>query len=335
MKTRLLYLALALCTWCGCHQDSKNSTWIEGQVEGLDGSPLLVYGVDNLFDRIDTIIPNGNSIKSEISVDTLVETILLTPDNREFPLFLEPGGKLKIDGSLDSTLIVKGTPANDVAYDFMQKLSQIPNNDKGKKRQLALDFISQNPDNIASTYIIRNIVLEDGDMDWGLATELNGLLSPILRERSLIRQLTDHLNQKIEDLPIFSMHDTEGKLISRYTFRGNWLLINFWASWDTQSRNENKSVYKELFKKWGKGDKLKMLGISLDTDRKEWSKAIKKDSIQWQQACGRRSWDTDLIRTLQIEQIPYNVLANKQGKIVARNVTEEEIEKYIQEDTTE
>jgi len=335
MKTRLLYLALALCTLCGCHQDSKKSTWIEGQVEGLDGSPLLVYGIDGFFDRIDTLTPNLNVIKGEIKVDTLVETILFTPDGREFPLFLEPNSKLKIEGSLDSTLVVSGTPANDLAYNFIYKLSQIPNEDLQSKRQLAVDFINKNPDNIASTYIIRSLILEADSTDWNLAKELNGLLSPVMRERFLMDRINNQLNKNVDELPIFSLPDNEGKTVSRYTFRGQWLLINFWASWDTQSRNDNKSIYRAIFKKWEKTDKLKMLGVSLDTDKKEWANAIKRDSIQWRQVCGRRSWDTDLIQVLQINKIPYNVLVDKQGKIVARNVGEEEIEKFIQKDTTE
>ena len=79
--------------------------------------------------------------------------------------------------------------------------------------------------------------------------------------------------------------------------------------------------------------KLKMLGISLDTDREEWIKAIEEDSIQWRQICGRRGWETDLIQSLHIERIPYNVLVNKRGRIIAQNVTEKEIENLIQEET--
>lgn len=333
MKTRLLYIALALCTWCGCHQDPKNITWIQGQVEGLDGSPLLVYGIDGFFDRIDTLMPKGDEIKSEIMVDTLVETIILTPDGNEFPLFLEPGSKLKITGHSSSSLMVSGSPANDMAYEFLYKLLEIPNSHAEEKRQLAIDYISQNPDNIASTYIIRTLVLEADSINWDLAAELDRLLSPSMRERLLMARLTNRINNEAENLPTFSMHDTEGKLVSRFTYNGSWLLINFWASWDSKSRSDNKLVYSDIYKNQSKKGKLKMLGISLDTDREEWIKAIEEDSIQWRQICGRRGWETDLIQSLHIERIPYNVLVNKRGRIIAQNVTEKEIENLIQEET--
>ena len=72
-----------------------------------------------------------------------------------------------------------------------------------------------------------------------------------------------------------------------------------------------------------------MLGISLDSDRRQWLDAVSADSLEWDQACNFRAWDLDLLRRLNITTLPCNILVNDRGSIRGINLTTEQIEEEL------
>jgi peroxiredoxin len=118
----------------------------------------------------------------------------------------------------------------------------------------------------------------------------------------------------------FTQNDTLGKPVSLSSFRGKYVLVDFWASWCGPCRRENPNVVK-VFNKF-KDKNFTILSVSLDRpDAKEkWLAAIHKDGLTWTHVSDLKYWDNAVAKQYGIRAIPQNLLLDPQGKIIAKNL---------------
>jgi peroxiredoxin len=132
--------------------------------------------------------------------------------------------------------------------------------------------------------------------------------------------------------PDFIMNDTAGAPVSLSSFRGNYLLIDFWASWCGPCRKENP-FYVSSFKKYSKKG-FQILSVSLDDDKSAWIKAIRKDSLCWTQVSDLKFFENTVAVQYGIKGIPRNFLIDPDGKIIAKDLRgldlEERLAKLLQ-----
>lgn len=131
--------------------------------------------------------------------------------------------------------------------------------------------------------------------------------------------------------PDFTQNDPDGKPVSLSSFKGKYLLIDFWASWCGPCRAENPNVVKAYAKYHEKG--FEILGVSLDNDkgRDNWLNAIKKDGLTWTQVSDLKYWSNEVARKYGISSIPQNFLLDPSGKIVGKNLRGEALSKKLEE----
>ncbi|MCT4600767.1 MAG: AhpC/TSA family protein [Marinifilaceae bacterium] len=129
--------------------------------------------------------------------------------------------------------------------------------------------------------------------------------------------------------PDFELNTPEGKPFKLSALKGNIVIIDFWASWCGPCRAELPHVVKIYKKYHSKG--LEILGVSLDSKKENWLKAIKDDGLTWHHVSDLKGWDCSAAKLYAVRGIPHTVVLNKEGKIVAKNLRGEELEAKVKE----
>ena len=127
--------------------------------------------------------------------------------------------------------------------------------------------------------------------------------------------------------PDFTMNDTEGKPVSLSQYKGQYVLVDFWASWCGPCRGENPNVV-AAYKKY-KNKNFTVLGVSLDEDKDAWMKAIQKDELTWKHISDLKGWQSAVVPVYGIEGIPYNVLLDPEGKILATELRDKDLDAFL------
>ena len=266
----------------------------------------------------------GNTFKVEGSPET---TIFIEYNN------LSKSRDIKLD-SLNKAfqLLMETNKMDSIRMDSLSAIFEAPYNSIiNRTNTLMVDKISKNTNMYSSIMAIQAL---DPDkysdlyksLDAGLSKKFPKDKNVIMFHEVVERMLSTNIGQFA---PEISLPSPDGKEIALSSLKGKLVLIDFWASWCGPCRKEMPNVVKIYSKFKNKG--FEIYGVSLDQDKEKWMEAITKDGINWPQVSDLKYWDNVAAKIYNVQGIPYTVLIDKDGKIIAKNLRGQELEKKIAE----
>jgi len=198
------------------------------------------------------------------------------------------------------------------------------------KSEFVKKYVVENGTTMLAPFIIRRELIHSIDLEE--LEELTNALSPELKEN----KYTKELYARIEILrslkpglpaPVFTQNNTEGNPVNLTDFKGNYLLIDFWASWCVPCRKANPTVVEMYNKYAAKG--FTILGVSMDTDKNKWLEAIEADGLTWSQVSTLEGWGNPIGKQYAVNSIPHAILIDRDGNIVKRGIHADELDELL------
>ena len=201
-----------------------------------------------------------------------------------------------------------------------------------QKKELQSQYIKANPDSYVSLMTLTEVAGRDIDVSTveplyeGLSIGVRNTTVGLAFAKSIAAARAVAIGAMA---PLFTQNDTNDQPVSLMSFRGKYVLLDFWASWCGPCRGENPNVVK-AYNQY-KNKNFTVLGVSLDRPGKkdDWLAAIKADGLAWTQVSDLKFWDNDVAKLYGITSIPQNYLLDPTGKIIGKNLRGDELNKKL------
>ena len=129
--------------------------------------------------------------------------------------------------------------------------------------------------------------------------------------------------------PEISLPNPEGQVVKLSSMKGKYVLVDFWAKWCGPCRAENPNVVKAFNKYKDKG--FTVFGVSLDRSKEDWLKAIQDDGLTWTHVSDLKYWQSEAAKTYNITGIPFSLLLDPNGVIIAKNLRGPALDSKLEE----
>ncbi|MBD1366591.1 AhpC/TSA family protein [Mucilaginibacter sp. ZT4R22] len=294
---------------------------------------------DGGYSPFSILVNSPAPVDINVGAEGLAKSVIgNAPENKLYHEFSKAGGgQQKIMDQLNTkygadflkTLTEKDPKYKEVMSDYKELASA---NDALEASRLA-SFIKANPNSFTAIFLLNNMI-SSVPMNKGEA--LYQLLGANYKKTSYGADIKRKINAaKITAIgkiaPDFEQADTSGNMVKLSSLRGQYVLVDFWASWCGPCRAENPNVVKAYQQYHDKG--FTVLGVSLDQPGKKdaWLKAIHQDQLTWTQVSDLLFWNNAAARLYGVQAIPQNFLLDKEGKIISTNIKGEELNTKLAE----
>ena len=194
--------------------------------------------------------------------------------------------------------------------------------------QEAISFADKH-NNLAGFYAVSTLDPELAESELIAYTDKT---KDIFKDNAMVTQFREEI-EKLRKLavgqpaPEFEAYTPTNKTVKLSDYRGKYVLVDFWASWCMPCRKENPNLVRMYNTYKDKG--FEILGVSLDNNPGSWMRAIEEDKLTWTNISDLKAWSSDLVIDYRIKGIPYSVILDPQGNIIAKNLRSKELEDLL------
>ncbi|MBO7068066.1 MAG: DUF4369 domain-containing protein [Bacteroidaceae bacterium] len=301
---------------------------ITGDFANLEQGEFYIYSINGVIDRLDTIKIQEGEFEYVASIEGEAIFRLMYPNFSELTIFARPGDEIRIKGDAQNlnAVQVNGTEDNEVYTEFREQITDLSDD---KVCDIARKYLLKYSTLPLSRYLFSTYFLLNDSISQTQVTELFDSLCRACPDdvelTKLSRRVRSHgLLCNGQQLPDFKLKtrpsassEEEGVEISNEDFRGNYLLMAFWASWKSGSQSALYRTRRFRREMKEKGLKVNAISYSLDTESSALKRIEENDSIDYYSYCDYQCFNSLLVQNWGICDLPYFVLADSALKIIA------------------
>lgn len=339
---------------------------VSGKINNVtpDTKVYLMELAGNAMIPLDSIRVNANmnfSLKANITKANFFQ--ISTGGEAYTILIIEPGQHIKIDIDANNMMgpkNISGTPETSKMFEMLnvlnsykgqqdalesqyQKVHGTPSQDslgailiekyqkiEALKTNYLVSEISNNP-GLSSLLFIDQLPI---DKYLEVYVKLDKAIYSKFSENSFVGDLHRKVASKMrlapgQPAPEISLASPNGEIIKLSSLRGKVVLIDFWASWCSPCRRENPNVVR-IYNKY-KDSGFEIYGVSLDKEKSKWVQAIDADNLTWTHVSDLRFWNSVAAKDYGVGSIPFTVLIDKEGNVIATGLRGEALENKLAE----
>ena len=318
--------ALMVVAFSSCAEEKKGYV-IDGQIADVkDGMMYLKKSVGKTFVDVDsTVIVDGKFKFEGVASEALAHGLTtIKASSRPLTFFLDNDVMQVQMNESEKEMTITGSAANDI-YFRNAKLTR----SKGYSLDSLLAAHPASP--VAAYFVVKDFAYK---LDLEGMKAIRAKFDAALEGTEYIKQI-ESMIARMEKIqvgsmaPDFTLPDVDGNPVSLSSFRGKYVLVDFWAAWCPDCRKENPNIV-AAWEKY-KDKNFAVLGVSLDRQRNQWLAAIEKDKLAWTQVSDLKFWDSEAAVLYCIRWIPMSFLIDPEGKIVSVGLEGEDLHNKLEE----
>jgi len=345
----------------GGKKEGKPNASVRGVITNGAGQNLYLQLLHaNEIEILDTVLlDEKGEFEFEVAVDFANYYRVAIADNNLFVVILEEGDKVEatadaanlfktyeLSGSEESERLIllnQSLGKRDSVSMILQQAQMTQNQQAFEQGMAAYEpimkevesnlrtFIDEKPASLSSLAALQNMNI-DSDFEYfkKVVDALEGKAESNEFYQGTRTQVMQLKKLAVgSEAPEIELPQPNGEMMKLSDLRGQYVLIDFWASWCGPCRRENPNVVRAYNKYHDKG--FEILGVSLDKNKKAWLGAIEADGLIWKHISDLKFWQSVVVPEYQVQGIPLTYLIDPEGKIIGKNLRGAQLDKKLEE----